>query len=145
MRYARSLGLDSDHAADVVHTVMVKLLVRSEDGTPPKPSYINRAVLNCTRDQARARAREARLMASAGVPSPLVPRPDELLDLHTTEQRFVDALSELPRAAREYYVAVELRGFPIDAVAAEHGVSRKAIEMRLASARSQIRSRLMSM
>lgn len=142
--YAASLGLGPDDSDDIVHTVILRLLAGSHGTLPPTQAYMNRAVLNAVRDQARAHAREVRSIERLQPPSSLVPRPDELLDLHKAERRFLEALSELPPTTRKYYSAVELDGIPISDVADRYRVSRKAIEMRLASARTRIRSHLTS-
>jgi RNA polymerase sigma factor (sigma-70 family) len=69
-----------------------------------------------------------------------VPTPADLLDAAETERALVAAIARLPSRARTCFVQIELLGMSIDEVAAGSAVSAKAVELRLSSARKQLRS-----
>lgn len=142
LSYAWRAVQDSDDAEDIVQVTLVRLLnqVRKTPRQAWPRSYLKRCVLNAVRDAARRRNIQATARASESPMPPHVTGPDDLLDAAFAERTLVSAIARLPARARTCYVQVELLGISIDEVARSSSVSRKAVELRLSSARRHLRS-----
>lgn len=102
------------------------------------PRYLPKAMANARKNRWRSEVRET--LKAAGVRGAAVPDPEALMIAEEALSRFEDALARLPVRARETFLAVDIGGASIDEVADASGVSRKAIEMRLARARRKLRA-----
>jgi RNA polymerase sigma factor (sigma-70 family) len=137
---------DPDEAEDVAHEVLTRLVAPGNQHGNWLPrdfiAYEKRAVLNEVRDRARATSRS---LASepAWIARRQAAQPDQLLDAKRLEERFIRAMTGLPPRAAVCYFEVEILGFRTDEVAECHGVTRKAVEMRLAFGRRRIREEVL--
>jgi RNA polymerase sigma factor (sigma-70 family) len=142
IRCARHYVRDEDDAEEIAHVAILRLLKRRRGSAvlaSPR-SYLERCVLNALCDDARRRAVRVRSLGIVAALPARVPTPADLLDAAETERALVAAIARLPSRARTCFVQIELLGMSIDEVAAGSAVSAKAVELRLSSARKQLRS-----
>jgi RNA polymerase sigma factor (sigma-70 family) len=130
---------DIDAAEDIVSDVLAHLYVDCKyDGVVPVGvSYAFKACENATRSYWRhdRRYRSRITQSIAG----RCDTPEEVFDARFTTLMWVCTVLDLPKRAREAYLIVEVAGSSTDAAAVAMGISKKAVEMRLAHARRTLR------
>jgi DNA-directed RNA polymerase specialized sigma24 family protein len=131
---------DNDAAEDVIARVLERAIVSGAWRVKGRGYWV-RACQNELRNYCRGEKRHNHVIhhRSASTHSPTV---HDDVAAEKLKLRWVLGVLDLPKRTREAYLIVEVAGSSIDAAAVQMGISRKAVEMRLAAARHELHNLL---